>query len=173
MVQYSFLPCFNSQLVFIAALLLQSLEVRTFHFKPCSMQFRNYCKWAVLIGTLLIWIIKLGIRPYIQYDFVKFTLGIAPNFIGSLLVPFAAYWLYTHEHFFNGRLMRFPFFSDNRFVCLFGFSLAVINEYLQLIPVFGRTFDYFDILFSAFGLVLSYYSFLLLQRRAVMSYDRQ
>ena len=137
------------------------------------MQFRNYCKWTVLIGTFVIWMIKLAIRPYLHDDFVKFSLDVAPNFIGALLVPFAAYWLYTHEHFFHGRLMRFHFFSDNRLVCLFGFSLAVINEYLQLVPAFGRTFDYFDILFSALGLVLSYYSFLFLQRRMVMSYDRQ
>lgn len=138
------------------------------------MQFRNYCKWTVLIGTLLIWTVKLAIRPYIHLDpSVNFILGITPNFLGAFLVPFAAYWIYTHALFFNGSLMRFDFFSDTRIVCLFGFSLAVINEYLQLIPFFGRTFDYFDILFSALGLLLSYYAFAALQRKLFMSYDRQ
>src|SRR3982751_779993 len=114
------------------------------------MQLRNYCKWVVIIGTVFICIIKFGVRPFIQLDpSIKFIAGIAPNFIGAFLIPFAAYWLYTHSQFFNGRLMRFDFFSDTRIVCLFGFSLAVINEYLQLVPFFGRTFDYFDILFSA------------------------
>jgi hypothetical protein len=132
------------------------------------MQLRNYCRWTVIIGTLLIWMIKLGIRPYVHLDAsMKFIAGISPNFFGAFLIPFAAYWLYTHSLFFNGSLMRFDFFSDTRIVCLFGFSLAVINEYFQLIPLFGRTFDYFDILFSAVGLVLSYYLFTALQKKIV------
>jgi hypothetical protein len=132
------------------------------------MQLRNYCKWMVIVGTLLIWMIKLVIRPYVHLDTsLHFISGVAPNFLGAFLIPFAAYWLYTHSLFFNGSLMRFDFFSDTRIVCLFGFSLAVLNEYLQLVPVFGRTFDYFDILFSAVGLILSYYSFTASQRKIV------
>jgi hypothetical protein len=132
------------------------------------MQLRNYCKWTVIIGTLLIWMTKFGIRPYVHLNpSINFVAGIAPNFLASALIPFAAYWLYTHSLFFNGCLMRFDFFSDTRIVCLFGFSLAVINEYFQLIPVFGRTFDYFDILFSAVGLIFSYYWFTTLQKKMV------
>jgi hypothetical protein len=132
------------------------------------MQLRNYCKWMVIIGTLLIWMIKFLVRPYVHLNtFLHFITGVAPNFIGAFLVPFAAYWLYTHALFFNGSLMRFDFFSDTRIVCLFGFSLAIINEYLQLIPIFGRTFDYFDILFSAVGLIFSYYLFTAIQRKIV------
>jgi hypothetical protein len=132
------------------------------------MQLRSYCKWMVIIGILLIWIIKFGIRPHVHLDpSVKFIAGIAPNFFAAFLIPFAAYWLYTHSLFFNGSLMRFDFFSNTKIVCLFGFSLAVINEYLQLIPVFGRTFDYFDIVFSAAGLIFSYYWFTTLQKKIV------
>jgi len=138
------------------------------------MQLRNCCKWTVITGTLFIWTIKLGIRPFIHMGpAAKFIAGVAPNFIGAFLIPFAAYWLYTHTHFFNGQLMRFDFFSDTRIVCLFGFSLSLLNEYLQLIPFFGRTFDYFDILFSAIGLITSYYGFSGLQKRTLMNYDRQ
>lgn len=138
------------------------------------MQLRNYCKWVVITGTVFICIIKFAVRPFLHLDpSLKFIAGVAPNFIGAFLIPFGAYWLYTHSQFFNGRLMRFDFFSDTRIVCLFGFSLSVINEYLQLIPVFGRTFDYFDILFSALGLIGSYYGFSGLQRRLVMNYDQQ
>ena len=96
---------------------------------------------------------------------LQFMAGIAPNLIGSFLVPFAAYWLYTHPRFFNGQLLRFYFFSDNRIVCLTGFVLALVNEYIQLIPVFGRTFDYYDILFSALGLLLAFYSFCFVKKR--------
>lgn len=132
------------------------------------MQLRTNCRNLVVAGTLLIWTIKFFVRPFLHpTGTLGFFLGIAPNLLGSFLLPFGAYWLYTHPQFFNGRLLRFSFFSDVKFVCFFGFSLLLINEYLQLIPVFGRTFDYFDILSSAVGLVLSYYSFSALQRRQI------
>ncbi len=130
------------------------------------MEFRKLSKRIIIIGVLIIWFIKFIVRPYVPMEgFLQFTAGIAPNLLGSLLVPFAAYWLYTHPGFFNGRLLRFYFFSDTRIVCLTGFSLALVNEYLQLIPFFGRTFDYYDLVFSAVGLTLSFYSFSFLQKR--------
>lgn len=133
------------------------------------MELRNFSRQILIAGTLLIWTVKLLIRPLVPMEgTIEFVFGIAPNLLGSFLIPFGAYWLYTHPLFFNGRLLRFPFFSDNRFVCLFGFSLLLVNEYLQQIPVFGRTFDYYDILFSAFGLLVSYYSITRLQRRFSM-----
>lgn len=130
------------------------------------MQLRTNCRNMVVAGFILIWLIKLVIRPYVHVTgFSKLLLGIAPNLLGAYLIPFGAYWLYTHPRFFNGRLLRFSFFSETRFVCLFGFSLALSNEYLQLIPVFGRTFDLLDILFSGVGLITAYYSFIALQRK--------
>lgn len=130
------------------------------------MEFRKLIKKIIITGVLMIWFIKFIVRPYVPLEGIaEFTAGIAPNFLGSLLVPFVAYWLYTHPQFFNGRLLRFYFFSDTRIVCLTGFSLALVNEYLQLIPFFGRTFDYYDLVFSAFGLVLSFYCFSFLQKR--------
>jgi hypothetical protein len=130
------------------------------------MELRAISQRLLIIGTLIIWTIKFMIRPFIHLDdALKFILGIAPNLLGSFLIPFGAYWLYTHTKFFNGSLLRFHFFSDARIVCLFGFSLLVINEYLQLVPIFGRTFDYFDMVFSAAGLFLSYYRFTFLQKK--------
>ena len=130
------------------------------------MELRNQTKRIIVIGILLIWCIKFLVRPYLPMgETLNFVLGIAPNFLGSFLVPFVAYWLYTHPGFFNGQLLRFYFFSDTRIVCITGFTLAVINEYLQLIPFFGRTFDHYDLLFSAIGLLLSFYSFTFLQRK--------
>ena len=139
------------------------------------MFLKNRSKFLVIAGTLLIWCIKLFIRPYVRMDAtLSFLMGVAPNLLGSLLVPFCAYWLFSHPHFLGGRLQRVSLFSDMRIVCLTGFVLGVINEYLQRITFFGRTFDYYDILFSAVGLLGGYYSFLALQRRAgLMSYDPQ
>ena len=133
------------------------------------MVLRAHSKRIVITGILVIWIVKFFIRPYLQLDeTTRFIAGIAPNLIGSFVVPFAAYWLLTHADFFNGSLLRFPFFSDMRILCLLSFFLVTINEYLQLVPFFGRTFDYFDIAFSAVGFVLSYYSFNSLQRRSAI-----
>lgn len=130
------------------------------------MELRDISKRLLIVGIMVIWIIKLVIRPFFDMqEGLNFISGVAPNLIGSFLVPFGAFWLYTHPGFFNGRLLRFSFCSDPRIVCFFGFTLIVINEYLQLLPLFGRTFDYFDIVFSAIGLFLSYYTFTLLQRK--------
>ena len=133
------------------------------------MELRTLSLRFTLAGTLLIWAVKFFLRPYVDMNGpLQFMAGIAPNLIGSFLVPFAAYWLYTHPRFFNGQLLRFYFFSDNRIVCLTGFVLALVNEYIQLIPVFGRTFDYYDILFSALGLLLAFYSFCFVKKRALV-----
>ena len=120
----------------------------------------------MLAGAGLILFIKLYIRPYFQLDgILKGMEGIAPNFIAAFIMPFAAYWLYTHPKFLNGLLLRFAFFADLRVVSLVGFLLIVINEYFQLMPVWGRTFDYLDIFSSALGQLSAYYAFLFLQRK--------
>jgi hypothetical protein len=40
-----------------------------------------------------------------------------------------------------------------------------MNEYLQRIPVFGRTFDYLDIVSSVIGVCLGYWAFSGLMKR--------
>jgi len=50
------------------------------------------------------------------------------------------------------------------------FGMLVVNEYLQLIPIFGRTFDYFDIIFSAIGLSASYFVFGKIYNQAMQRY---
>lgn len=114
------------------------------------MRKKAVCKWITISGVLLIWTIKWGIRPYFHFDVVTtFLLGVAPNLIGSFLLPFAGYWLLT-------RFMDLQITSLLRWFCLTCFCLLIINEYLQKIPFFGRTFDYFDMLASAVGLSVAY-----------------
>lgn len=124
------------------------------------MELKRICRWTVIAGTLLIWLIKFGIRPY--YDLgqpINFFMGIAPNLFGSFLIPFGAYWFFSGRNFLAARVFRIHSLADLRNVCLLGFAMLVVNEYLQLIPVFGRTFDYFDIAFSMIGLLASYLVF--------------
>ena len=124
------------------------------------MPLKRISRGMVIIGTLMIWLIKFGVRPY--YDLgqpTNFLLGIAPNLFGSFLIPFGAFWFFSGREFLVARIFRIHSLADLRNVCLLGFVMLVVNEYLQLIPVFGRTFDYFDIAFSAIGLSTSYFVF--------------
>ncbi|MGH2552164.1 MAG: hypothetical protein ACRDEB_00515 [Chitinophagaceae bacterium] len=124
------------------------------------MQLKFICKWFVIAGTLIIWSIKYIIRPLHLFDEpVNFFLGIAPNFLGSFLIPFGAYWFFSGKNFFVARLFRIQSPYDLRMVCLLGFAMLFVNEYMQRIPIFGRTFDFYDILFSSFGLLASYFIF--------------
>jgi hypothetical protein len=119
--------------------------------KPPCMQLKNTSKWLVICGTLAIWTIKFGIRPVMDTGGLpRFALGIAPNFLGAFLLPFGAFWL-AEKWLFPTRSMW-----DVKMQGVVFFVLLVMNEYLQLLPVFGRTFDVFDMVFSAAGLCLSY-----------------
>ncbi len=126
------------------------------------------------MGALLIWFVKYILRPLNLFDEpVKFFLGIAPNLLGSFLIPFGAYWFFSGRNFFIARIFRIQSSYDLRMVCLLGFGMLIVNEYLQLIPFFGRTFDYYDILFSSVGLLISYFVFGKIQLRKNRAYQVQ
>jgi hypothetical protein len=115
------------------------------------MALKNFCKYAVIMGTLMIWTIKWALRPYFHFSQpTKYLLGIAPNLLGSFLLPFGCYWLL-------GRFINLHEDKQFKWFCIICFMLLVINELLQLIPVFGRTFDYGDIGASVVGLITSYF----------------
>jgi len=123
------------------------------------MRLRNISKWTVITGTLLIWTIKFIIRPFVHIpDILKPVTGLAPNLIGSFLLPFGACWLF--RWMFGMQTIR-----EVKIACWFGLVLVMINEYLQLIPFFGRTFDYLDILSSFFGVMLGYFAYSRLMMR--------
>ncbi len=117
------------------------------------MHLKSFSRRTVMIGTLFIWIVKFIVRPFVHIPVGwKVVFGIAPNLIGSFLLPFGACWFFQ-------RFFRFQTMQDLRIACWFGLMLVVINEYLQLIPFFGRTFDYLDILFSFVGVFFGYLLF--------------
>lgn len=121
---------------------------------------RSYCKNIVITGTIIIWVIKFIIRPGFHFHHLPaFLLGVAPNLIGSFLIPFGAVWFFEGKKHLLARLFCLRSVNELRFVCISGFLLLVLNEYLQRIPVFGRTFDYYDISASAIGLFVSYFVF--------------
>lgn len=109
------------------------------------MYLKNISKWIMITGTLLIWTVKFIIRPFVHIPVsIKPLMGFAPNLIGSFLLPFGACLFFQ-------RVFRLETSRDLTFSCSFGLLLVIINEYLQLIPVFGRTFDYLDIFSSVIG----------------------
>jgi hypothetical protein len=135
------------------------------------MEIKNISKWLVIFGALIIWSIKYGVRPYGDWDQpMKFILGIAPNLLGSFLIPFGACWFFSGKENLLARIFRINSISNLRFVCYLGFGMLVINEYLQLIPFFGRTFDYWDIFSSAVGLAVSYFVYGKIYTRTVYRY---
>ncbi|MBL0069115.1 MAG: VanZ family protein [Chitinophagaceae bacterium] len=130
------------------------------------MELKQISKRLIITGTLVIWAIKFIIRPMNLFDDpTRFVLNIAPNLLGSFLIPFGAYWFFSGKNFLVARIFKIETTYDLRLVCLLGFGMLIINEYLQLIPIFGRTFDLNDILFSSFGLLAAYFVFGKLQQR--------
>lgn len=117
------------------------------------MPLKKVSRRIMIAGTLLIWSIKFLLRPFVSIDpALKPLVGLAPNLIGSFLLPFGACWFFQ-------RIFRLETETDLNITCCFGLLLVVINEYLQLIPVFGRTFDYLDIISSVIGVFLGHLYF--------------
>lgn len=122
-----------------------------------SMSLKKISGVLFLTGTCLIWLIKLWVRPQLQtvHQQILF-LDVAPNLLGSMILPFAAYWLFG-----KNQLMQTK--KGVLWVCITGLLLVLVNEFLQLIPAFGRTFDQWDILFSLIGGTLGYLIFSILR----------
>lgn len=135
------------------------------------MELKQASKRILIGGALIIWTIKFIVRPLNLFDDpTRFFLNIAPNLLGSFLIPFGAYLFFSGKDFLVARIFRIQSGYDLRLVCVLGFGMLVINEWLQLIPFFGRTFDPNDIYFSSVGLLLAYVVFGRLQyRRTQMS----
>jgi hypothetical protein len=129
------------------------------------MHLKQLSKKLVIFGALTIWIIKFFIRPFHLWNDAQFFLGIAPNLFGSFLIPFTAYWLFSGRNYLLARIFRVQSEYDLRIVCLLGLGMLIVNEYLQLISIFGRTFDFNDMIFSTVGLTASYFVFGRIQQR--------
>jgi hypothetical protein len=135
------------------------------------MEIKRISKWVLIFGTVIILAVKSGIRPYWDCDQpMKFILGIAPNLVGSFLIPFAACWFFSGRDNLLARIFRIHSLNDLKIVCMLGLGMLIVNEYLQRIPFFGRTFDYFDIVFSVVGLALAYLTYLKLFNRFIYRY---
>ncbi|MBL7729577.1 MAG: hypothetical protein JNM88_00245, partial [Chitinophagaceae bacterium] len=83
------------------------------------MQLKQLSKWLVIGGTLLIWTIKFIIRPMqVAEGSFAFLLGIAPNLLGSFLIPFGACWFFSGRNHLVARVFRVTNPFELRLVCL-------------------------------------------------------
>ncbi|NCI48635.1 hypothetical protein GWC95_01780 [Sediminibacterium roseum] len=123
------------------------------------MHLKKISKRAVIAGTLLIWAIKFIVRPFVHVPpAFKPLVGFAPNLVGSFLIPFGACCFFQ-------KFFKLQTNADLNFTCCFGLLLVIINEFVQLVPVFGRTFDLLDILSSVAGVFLGHLVFAMAMRK--------
>lgn len=123
----------------------------------------NVYKWVTILGTLLILTVKFYIRPYVHVPgLLQPVIDVAPNYMGCMVLPFAIQWICR-------KYIRFVNTTEIQLMCGAGLALVIINEFLQLIPVFGRTFDVLDIVFSFAGIITGYYLFTFFAQREISS----
>ncbi|CAN5839903.1 hypothetical protein BH10BAC2_BH10BAC2_34730 [soil metagenome] len=115
------------------------------------MLLKNYAKAVIVFCILRIIMIKYVIRPHVHIPGgLQVIVDIAPNLLGSFMLPFGVSWLLD-------RYFRIQALIDLKLVCLLCLVVIFVNEYLQLISVFGRTFDYFDIIASFISTATAYF----------------
>ena len=106
--------------------------------------------WIFCTGALLIYAVKFIIRPYVPVPGIAQPLiDVFPNLCGTFLLPFGAV-LFLHRYFPLQGVQQL------RMVCISGLALVIVNEYLQRISIFGRTFDHLDIAASLIGTMAGY-----------------
>ena len=124
------------------------------------MYLKKYAQLIFIAGTILIYVIKFIVRPYVPVSHIMQPLvDVMPNLVGSFLLPFGAC-------LFLGKYMKLQNLWELRLVCISGLGLVITNEYLQLITFFGRTFDYLDIISSFAGVSAGYFAFAKMMEKA-------
>ena len=110
-------------------------------------------RWILLAGLFLIVLVKFIIRPHIPVPTAFFLYrDVAPNLISAFLIPFGA-------DLFLKRWILLVKKKDVFWVCFVGLLVITLNEMAQLFPIFRRTFDYFDLVFSLIGVSIGYFVF--------------
>ena len=103
-------------------------------------------------GVIIFAIVKFYLREKnIENDWLLFILGIYPNFFAGLMIPML--FLYRYHHWDLTKVEDFD--KKIHFLMLASLLFLVFEEYR---PTFGssKTFDYWDIIFSAVGLAVFY-----------------
>jgi hypothetical protein len=110
-------------------------------------------KKICIAGIAFIFCIKFIIRPYLHVpSYFQIFVDVAPNFICGLIFPFMIYWL-------SNNLIHLKTKLSVQAACIIAFLGLTVNEFSHLMPIFKRTFDVHDIIFSAIGIFTNYASY--------------
>ncbi len=110
-------------------------------------------------GVLIFAVVKFYLRElHIQNDFILFTLGIYPNFLAGLMIPML--FLFKYRVLDIDKVENFD--RRIKYIMLATLMFLIFEEYR---PTFGssKVFDYWDIVFSAVGLIVFYIVYLKLK----------
>jgi hypothetical protein len=134
-----------------------------FHFR-FHVPF-TFPRFIALFLVIIYIVVKYIFRTIeVESYFINFTLGVLPNFLAAVGIPMFGLWNYHKLKLeeIQKNHKRMPYF-------LAFLGLVFISE--EIFPFFGnsKVFDYWDMLSSAFGLILfhSYYNHL--YRRALIA----
>lgn len=120
----------------------------------CVRATKPGANWWLAASCAAIVLVKWGMRPWLyQEPVLGFALGVAPNCLAGFGFPF----LLNRLHAWRLGLPRWwPALHTGAALqraLLWGWLALFVNELFQLLPVFGRTFDYWDLVFSGIGLL--------------------
>jgi hypothetical protein len=126
-----------------------------------KLLFNNPTNAIIAVCWALIILIKFVLRPiYFNDPNFSLLLGIGPNFLASFSGIFIAHKLLQYSFWFN-------FNVPIKIALLVWWLVAILNEVLQLIPLFGRTFDWLDMLASMFAIPFSYWAYTKIESRPI------
>jgi hypothetical protein len=103
-------------------------------------------------GVFIFAVVKFYLRELnIQNDFIIFILGVYPNFLAGFMIPML--FLFRYELLPLEKVKNFG--KKINYIMLATLLFLIFEEYR---PTFGssKTFDYWDIIFSALGLIVFY-----------------
>jgi hypothetical protein len=123
---------------------------------------KSIYQWPAVItisGVLIFAVVKFYLRElHIQNDLILFILGIYPNFLAGLMIPML--FLSKYRVLDIDKVDNFD--RRIKYIMLATLIFLIFEEYR---PTFGssRVFDYWDIVFSAVGLIVFYIVYLKLK----------
>lgn len=103
-----------------------------------------------VLGILLFGFVKFYLRTlHFTNGFIKFLLGIYPNFIAGLIIPML--FLFKYQSIPLNKVKSFDI--KIKLIVLISTSFLIFEEFR---PTFAssKTFDYWDIIFSVIGSLL-------------------
>jgi ABC-type protease/lipase transport system fused ATPase/permease subunit len=110
---------------------------------------RRQAKYFFVVGLLLMITIQYIIRPaYHHHNWLKVVLGFSPNLLSAAFIPVLFFVI-------GGKMLPKVSMKSLLALHIIIAGLLCMYELLQMITVFGKTFDYLDLLATIIGTAVS------------------